>query len=101
MSIGEIIKQERRHRGLRQADLGKALGVSNATVARYESGETPITVEQVEAISDLLDVNILSIYCVRKDYERMMNELIMNSLPNEIKARIDEALMNGLSTNES
>lgn len=39
MTIGEIIKKSRAEKGMTLDDVGKLVGVSRATVLRWESGE--------------------------------------------------------------
>jgi len=38
--LGAIIRRERRNRGLTQAELGKKIGLRQATISRLEAGES-------------------------------------------------------------
>lgn len=55
MNIGERIKLKRLNRNQTLEDLGKAAGVSRATIQRYESGViTNIPSDKIEAIAKAL-----------------------------------------------
>lgn len=52
--VGERIKEVRKATGVTQEELAEILGVSHATVGRYEHGETDITVKRMWKIADAL-----------------------------------------------
>ena len=55
MSIQTIIKNRRLSLNLTMKDVAKALGVSEATVSRYESGEIQnMGIDKIEALSKVL-----------------------------------------------
>lgn len=55
MSIQTIIKNRRLSLDLTMKDVAKALGVSEATVSRYESGEIQnMGIDKIEALSKVL-----------------------------------------------
>lgn len=58
MTIGEKLKNARKHAGLTQEQLAEKLCVSRAAVAKWESGKGLPDVENLKAISKLLDVSI-------------------------------------------
>lgn len=52
--VGERIKEARKAISVTQEELAEILGVSYATVSRYEHGETDITVKRMWKIADAL-----------------------------------------------
>jgi repressor LexA len=58
MINGAWMKKKRRELGLSLEDVGRAVGLSKATVYKYESGSiSNVTVEKLEAIARLLNTN--------------------------------------------
>lgn len=47
----------RKIRGVKASDIAERLGISESSYTRYERGETPITIELVQQISEVLHVN--------------------------------------------
>lgn len=58
MTIGEKLKNARKNAGLTQEQLAEKLFVSRAAVAKWESGKGLPDVENLRAISKLLDISI-------------------------------------------
>jgi transcriptional regulator with XRE-family HTH domain len=44
-AVGEILKQARRRRGMKQWEVGERLGVSHRTVSAYESGTSMLRLD--------------------------------------------------------
>lgn len=59
--IGIFIKKLREERGMTQDDFAKALKTSQSAVARVESGNQNITIEQLLKMGDILKHNIVSL----------------------------------------
>ncbi|NYB74837.1 helix-turn-helix transcriptional regulator [Sedimentibacter hydroxybenzoicus DSM 7310] len=57
MKVGENIKLYRKKKGLTQTELGKKIGVTGATVTRYEKGQLNPSIEQIGKISLALDTS--------------------------------------------
>ena len=61
MSLSRIfsnrLKEMRLERGLSQQVLGDAIGVSKATISKYESGIHPPKLEHARALADTLNVS--------------------------------------------
>lgn len=58
MTIGEIIYTKRKEMNLTLEDIGKAVGVSKATVSRWESGDIRhMRRDKIAALSNLLGLN--------------------------------------------
>ena len=56
--MGERIAQLRRNKGLSQATLAQALGLSTSTIAMYEQGRREPSVSVIIALADALGVTI-------------------------------------------
>lgn len=56
--MGERIAQLRRSKGLSQAALAQALGLSTSAIAMYEQGRREPSVSTIIALADALDVTI-------------------------------------------
>ena len=57
MNIGEKIRQARISKGMTQEELGKALGVQNSAIAKYEKGRVVnIKRSTLKKISDILGI---------------------------------------------
>lgn len=61
-SIGELIRQARKDKGLTTEELGKAVGVSSPTVRRWEKGEAPSNLEAYLEIFAYLGLDIEQLY---------------------------------------
>ena len=59
--IGIFIKKLREERGMTQDDFAKALKTSQSAVARVESGNQNVTIEQLLKMGDVLKHNIVSL----------------------------------------
>ena len=53
--FAERLKQLRKEKGMTQIDLAKAIGVSNGTVAMWETGKRRPSFELLERLSDVFD----------------------------------------------
>jgi transcriptional regulator with XRE-family HTH domain len=56
MEIGENIKLYRKKRGLTQTELGNKIGVTGATITRYEKGQLNPSVDKIDKIAIALDI---------------------------------------------
>jgi HTH-type transcriptional regulator / antitoxin HipB len=54
-AIGRVLRELRLNRNIKQLELAQALGVTRATVTRWELGSRAMTVSTLLAIADLLD----------------------------------------------
>ena len=62
MAIGERIKQIRNFRKLTQAQLGKAVGLSDVRIRQYEIGNRIPKEDMIQELAKALDCNYRSIY---------------------------------------
>ncbi len=58
MTLGERLKNAREAKEWTQAELGKKLGVSDATINRYEKEQRRPDPEMLRRLADILDVSI-------------------------------------------
>lgn len=56
--FAERIKQLRKEKGLTQTELARALGISGATVAMWETGKRRPSFEMMEKLTDFFDKNL-------------------------------------------
>ena len=64
MSVGENIRRYRKSRGMTQAQLAEAVGLTEGAVRHYESGIRAVKPELLESISTALGVSVNAL----KDY---------------------------------
>ena len=53
-TIGAILRQARNERNLSQKDLGKRTSISASRIRRYENGETPVPIPELEILAEYL-----------------------------------------------
>ena len=82
--IGSFLAELRREKNLTQEELGEALGVSNKTVSRWETGTYLPPVEMLQLLSDRYDVSINEILSGKRltveDYREKAEENIKSAL---------------------
>ena len=54
---GQVFARRRQQRGVGQIELAKALGVSQATWSRVETGQSPLTIEQLSHACELIGLS--------------------------------------------
>lgn len=81
MSIGENIKSLRESRGLTQAQLGDAVGVSDKAVSTWESGKREPRMGVSEKLAEFFGVTASALLCseecgtaLASDFEKFMVE---------------------------
>lgn len=60
-TIGNVVRDARKHRGLTQAQLADKLGTSQSAVNRIEKGQQNLSLEMIARIGDALDSSIVEI----------------------------------------
>ena len=58
MTFGRLLRQLREEKGLRQADVANALGVTNQAVSKWESAQCCPDIQLLPLISDYFEVSI-------------------------------------------
>jgi transcriptional regulator with XRE-family HTH domain len=73
--LGTAIRQVRIRRGLRQLDIARAAGVSQATISRIERGHlAPLSFDVVRSVGSVLDIRVEAVARWRAgDIDRMLN----------------------------
>lgn len=81
MPIGENIKSLRESRGLTQAKLGDAVGVSDKAVSTWESGKREPRMGTAEKLAEFFGVTVSALFCSEEcgteaasDFEKFMVE---------------------------
>ena len=60
--LGQIIGSLRQQRGLEQAHLAKALGISQASYSRLEGGKALWSIDQLMVVCQRLGVNVIDVF---------------------------------------
>lgn len=60
--IAGMLKGMRKAKGFSQSDLAQAMGTTQSTIAKQESGKVNITIDTLDAISSACDCDIEIIY---------------------------------------
>lgn len=53
-SVAYFVRRERRVKDMSQAEMGRAIGATQSTIARYETGVVPITLDTLDEIARCL-----------------------------------------------
>ncbi|MBQ5406672.1 MAG: helix-turn-helix transcriptional regulator [Oscillospiraceae bacterium] len=85
--IGAFLAQLRKEQNLTQAELGEALGVSNKTVSRWETGSYLPPVEMLQALSERYGVSINELLCG----ERLEEDAYRERAEETIKAALESS----------
>lgn len=86
MNTGEMIRRERKKKGLSMKKLGSMIGVSEQAISQYERGLRRIPLEIILKISDSLEVELNKIY---EADDKTIHDII-NTLPKDHKLSDDE-----------
>lgn len=91
MNIGHIIRKYRKAKSMTQAELGKKLGVSHATVGRYESNDIIPPIDKIDQMAELFGSDFLLESMgmeLKFPYEATFEHQLINAL-SEIYTQID------------
>lgn len=72
MEMGERIREARMAKGMTMEELGEKLGVSHATVSRWESNDRKPRLEHLFRLSLLLDVEVNYLIGLRKTTDQIV-----------------------------
>ena len=72
------LQNARKEAGLTQSELAKILGVKQATVSKYESGEIDVTIAQLEQLADALNISLFSLLPEATEEEKHEFERLQN-----------------------
>lgn len=98
MGLGERLKKARKNKGLTQAQLGKLLNVSDATINRYERGQRKPDPDMLRKLAEVLDVSVD--YLVNGSTTSVPNETLaahlqddpLKDLPEVARRSIEQAV---------
>ncbi|MFZ2632581.1 MAG: helix-turn-helix transcriptional regulator [Desulfosalsimonadaceae bacterium] len=76
IKIGDRIKNLRKNLGLSQIDLAEKISLSFQQIQKYEKGQTKITVDRLQQISEALNVSIRSFFT-----EDVMPQQVSSPIP--------------------
>lgn len=62
MSLGTVIRQIRKNRGLNQTAVAERVGTDSGNISRYETDKQKPSVDMLERIADALDTSVSEIY---------------------------------------
>ncbi|MBQ6544093.1 MAG: helix-turn-helix transcriptional regulator [Clostridia bacterium] len=102
MNIGEQIAKYRKERHLTQEQLGEALGVTNRTVSKWESGLSSPGVDLIPPLASALGITLEQLFGIEKTNEntdnmRQLKEIISSSIEESLPDIIEDALDDALS----
>lgn len=70
MNVGERIRKERKARGITQKELAEILGVSSATINRYELEQRKCSLETLREIAAALNISMYDLVGAAEDPEQ-------------------------------
>ncbi len=89
-AVGEILKQARRRRGMKQWEVGERLGVSHRTVSAYESGTSMLRLDMFfrygrlfpEIITEMAEMFLAegSHLMIVSDYEAILLQALLEKI---------------------
>ena len=56
--ISERIRQQRKEKGLTQADLAELLGMSEMTIRRWEAGKSSPRIDELQKVASMLETSV-------------------------------------------
>jgi transcriptional regulator with XRE-family HTH domain len=68
-AVNIAIRQIRESAGITQAELGRRMGVTQAAVARWESGRRLANVNTLQRVADALELNLSIIFSAQPPRE--------------------------------
>lgn len=88
MDTGERIRSARNQRGITQKQLGKACGIDEANIRKYETGRQNPKLETLKKIADALEIPISDLIGIPIDEKAM--ESVMRDSKHAITFETDE-----------
>jgi transcriptional regulator with XRE-family HTH domain len=75
--VGKRIKLLRQQKGVSQEYLGERLGVTRSFISRMENGKRPISLDKIERIADVLDVEVDDLLIDKNEIIKYYDDLII------------------------
>lgn len=92
--IGKVIHNERRKKGITQQEMAHLLGISRTTLSFYENGIKKINLTNLQKISNILDINIISLF-----NDENLEKNYLGSLLSDVEFELDMAIKHFLIAN--
>ena len=98
MNIGELIKSKRIAKGYTLDDLAKIIGVTGATISRWEAGKiSDMKRSRIQALSDALDIPVMTILGIEEkkpddEYQSLLKLAAYASQQKRLKAYLEKYL---------
>lgn len=89
MELNQNIKRIRKERGLNQEQLAEAMGVSAASVSKWETGQSAPELSALMELADFFGVSVDALLGHRVDADRM--EVLIAQMEEAVEAREEEA----------
>lgn len=96
MNIGELIKSKRIAKGYTLDDLAKIIGVTGATISRWEAGKiSDMKRSRIQALSDALDIPVMTILGIEEkkpddEYQALLRLAAYASQQKRLKAYLEK-----------
>lgn len=102
--IGKIIKTKRKYKNISQTELGEYLGVSHATISRYESGKLPITIDSMDLIANYCDfrpTDYMNAFYSEEDVRKSLRKIMgrTDNIESTNAKKLEDDIVNNFSEN--
>ena len=87
--LAEVVKNRREQRGLTQTDLQKKTDINRVTIGRIEKGEFIPSIRQLEALAEVLSINLDDLFIEERREETSFAALRSEELSEEEKEGLD------------
>ena len=91
VKIGKFIQELRKEKKLTQEDVAKRLGVTDRAISKWENGRGLPDYSLLKPLCELFDISVNELlsgkHILEKDYKRVSDENIVNSLNNNKKVK--------------
>lgn len=68
--LGARIRAYREAKGLQQSELGEKIDVDQATISRWETGKSPMGVDEMIAVADALEIPVADLWRTKRPPKR-------------------------------
>ncbi len=87
--LAEVVKKRREEKGLTQTDLQKKTDINRITIGRIEKGEFIPSIRQLEALAEVLSINLDDLFIEESREETSFAALRSEELSEEEKEGLD------------
>lgn len=91
MNIGQLIRQQRKIKGLTQEELGKLIGVSKMAISKYERNIIDnMGRDKIISLSNILNIPIISFLEEIDKNEKNMEQITRVEFANKVKSLLSK-----------